>query len=247
MAWPTLGSISSYVWPSWGSTQPLPPAIQVAVVESLAQANPSVSATQSAPDPLDTTPRSPPAASPEVLAHVQTDTRSKVDIQSDEWYKYNKYILGGASIIGFGSLIYTIRERTKGRLQIPLDELLNRDPTARAANPKLAAYMFAGRAFGTATLLMLTGTCALTMGVASWMQVNSLKEFSEKAKAKSRELFPKLYQSNRDDGKFDQAAHEFLTELREDFRREREGEGYQQTEASTIISKHVKDKLGLKS
>lgn len=85
-----------------------------------------------------------------------------------------RYILGAASIAAFSSMIYTIRQRTKGKMKIPLQELLD-NPAAAAANPKLAAYMFAGRAFGTATVLVVTGTVGLAMTVASVMGINNVR------------------------------------------------------------------------
>jgi hypothetical protein len=65
-------------------------------------------------------------------------------------------------------------------MDIPLAELLE-SPEARAANPKLAAYMFAGRAFILGTGLAVTGTLAITMGVASAMGVNNVRRLIKMA------------------------------------------------------------------
>ena len=59
-------------------------------------------------------------------------------------------------------------------MRIPLQELID-NPIAAAANPKLAAYAFAGRAFATATVLVASGGLMLTMGVASILQVDNVR------------------------------------------------------------------------
>ncbi|KAI8850762.1 hypothetical protein BC829DRAFT_488479 [Chytridium lagenaria] len=132
--------------------------------------------------------------------------------------KYNKYIIGAASLTAFSTLVYTIRQRTRGRMQIPINELLNNSPQMRAANPKLAAYMFAGRAFFIGTGLVATGAVTLSMGVAAVMGVNNLQEFSHKVRQFTHSKFPQLkgnYPSDHDEV-IDDAAYEFLKEYRDE-------------------------------
>ncbi|KAJ3099762.1 hypothetical protein HDU97_002788 [Phlyctochytrium planicorne] len=160
---------------------------------------------------------------------------------STDLHKYNKYIIGAASLTAFSTMLYTIQQRTKGRMQIPINELLNNNPQARAANPKLAAYMFAGRAFVIGTGLMLTGTIALGMGVATVMQVNTLQEFSQKLTSYTRSRFPGLkgnYPADHDEV-IDDAAYEFLKEFRDEARKE-EREGPMQ---DNVTTKTVKEAL----
>ncbi|KAJ3092066.1 hypothetical protein HK102_011131 [Quaeritorhiza haematococci] len=131
--------------------------------------------------------------------------------------KYNKYVLGAASLGSFAAMVYTIRQRTKGRMRVPLQELLE-NPTLAAQNPKLTAYMYAGRAFMTATFLTVTGTLALGMGIASVMGVNNLKEFSQTARSWSTSQFPQLNASagvsqGEDGERFDEPTREFLQEI----------------------------------
>ncbi|KAJ3041657.1 hypothetical protein HDV00_008934 [Rhizophlyctis rosea] len=158
-------------------------------------------------------------------------------------HKYNKYILGAASVTAFGSMIYTIRQRTKGNMKLPLSELLE-NPAAAAANPKLTAYVFAGRAFTTATTLVLTGTLALGMGVASVMGVNNLQEFSSKMREYASTAFPKLRGAPEDhDQKFDNDYYEFLKEVASDEeRREKDGD-WQESRMHSIIGERVREPL----
>ncbi|KAJ3053218.1 hypothetical protein HK097_004770 [Rhizophlyctis rosea] len=159
-------------------------------------------------------------------------------------HKYNKYIIGAASVGAFGSMIYTIRQRTKGKMKMPLAELLE-NPQAAAANPKLTAYIFAGRAFTTATLLVLTGTLGLGMGVASIMGVNNLREFSVKMRQYASTAFPKLRGAPEDhDSKFDQDTYDFLKEVSADAEREeREGE-WTENHSHAIIGGRVRGAMG---
>ncbi|KAJ3185037.1 hypothetical protein HDU87_002603 [Geranomyces variabilis] len=133
-------------------------------------------------------------------------------------------------------------------MAVPLQDLLA-TPAGRAANPKLAAYMFAGRAFGTATVLVLTGTLGASMAVASVLGVNNLKEFSTLMQEFTAARFPALKRSAADDddasgSKFDKDVYEFLKEVSADAEREeREGE-WAETPAHQIIGQRVRHEIG---
>ncbi|KAJ3148758.1 hypothetical protein HDU89_004608 [Geranomyces variabilis] len=131
-------------------------------------------------------------------------------------------------------------------MAIPLQDLLA-TPQGRAANPKLAAYMFAGRAFGTATVLVLTGTLGASMAVASVLGVNNLKEFSTLMQEFTAARFPALKRSTEADAtdtKFDKDVYEFLKEVSADAEREeREGE-WAETPAHQIIGQRVRHEIG---
>ncbi|TPX37070.1 hypothetical protein SmJEL517_g00936 [Synchytrium microbalum] len=143
----------------------------------------------------------------------------------DGFAPYNKYIVGGASLTAFCTMLYTVRMQTKGKMRMPLQELLD-NPIAAAANPKLAAYAFAGRAFATASVLVGSGTLAFTMGLASLMGVNSLKEFSTKLRSLATENLPVLRGSTHEaessgDSVMDKDTYEFLKEVQDDMRNDR--------------------------
>ncbi|KAJ1563023.1 hypothetical protein HK405_004060 [Cladochytrium tenue] len=132
-------------------------------------------------------------------------------------------------------------------MQLKIVELFE-DPAVRAANPKLAAYLFAGRAFMIGSGLAITGSLAATMAVAMAMKVNTLKEFSTKARELAVQRFPALrgnYTSEDDNGT-DEGSSQFLKELREEIARE-EAEGAQEfPEGSvhSIIRDRVRFELG---
>ncbi|RKO90930.1 hypothetical protein BDK51DRAFT_25803 [Blyttiomyces helicus] len=226
---------SSWFRPS-NPTNPslLPPAVKVAVVV------PEPAPVVLLPDPapvvvaaLEPTPSS-------VVLAVERQIATEQD-WTNAWY--NKYIVGAASLTAFGSLIYTIRQRTTGKMKMPLEELMT-NPAAAAANPKLAAYMFAGRAFGTATILVATGTMALTMGVASLMGVNNLREFSTKMReltssTRLRRTDPMLTGDQKEP--FDNDVYELLKEVSADAAQDPVPETETQARLSGIVRKTLGD------
>ncbi|KAJ3019089.1 hypothetical protein HKX48_002395 [Thoreauomyces humboldtii] len=155
-----------------------------------------------------------------------------------------KYILGLASLSAFGALMYTIRQRTRGRMAVPLAAFLE-SPEARAANPKLAAYMYAGRAFGTATVLVLTGTVGASMAVASVMQVNNLRDFSLRMREIMASYFPNLKRSDDvAEEKFDPDAYAFLKEVADDVEAEERDGKWRESASHQIIGNRVRNELG---
>ncbi|KAI8823964.1 uncharacterized protein EV422DRAFT_617713 [Fimicolochytrium jonesii] len=164
--------------------------------------------------------------------------------QTSDYTKYNKYIIGTAAIGSFSTLLYTVHQRTKGRMRVPLQEFLD-NPAARAANPKLAAYVFAGRAFGTATVLVVTGTVGLTMAVASIMGVNNMREFSFRMRDIMASTFPQLKRSDENaDIKFDADTYEFLKEVSADAEREEREGAWRESSSHAIIGGRVRNELG---
>jgi hypothetical protein len=86
---------------------------------------------------------------------------------------------------------YTVNRQTKGLLKPHLQALIN-NPDAARQNPKLASYMFAGRAFFLGTGFMAAGTALVISGLSWWTGANSLKEFAELATRWSQDKFPFL-------------------------------------------------------
>ncbi|KAJ3404651.1 hypothetical protein HDV05_007046 [Chytridiales sp. JEL 0842] len=159
--------------------------------------------------------------------------------------QYVKYVIGAASLTAFTAMIVTIQQRTKGRMKIPMSELID-NPQARAANPKLAAYAFAGRAFFYSTGLVATGTLALTMGVAAYMGVDNLKDFSSKSREWSLKTFPSLkgkYEQDHDEV-VDDAAYEFMKEVQKEMKREEEEGPYKENDFNQHIRSKLKKELG---
>lgn len=89
----------------------------------------------------------------------------------DTLNRYNRHILAFASVAAFGTLSYTVFKKTKVPT-VSVHEILNSPHPFK--DPRVTAYMYAGRAFGTATMLCLTGAGALTFGVAHFMGINSV-------------------------------------------------------------------------
>ncbi|KAI9014989.1 hypothetical protein BC832DRAFT_589461 [Gaertneriomyces semiglobifer] len=163
---------------------------------------------------------------------------------STDFSQYSKYIIGAASLTAFGSMLYTARRRTRGEIKMPLQELFS-NPAAAAANPKLTAYIFAGRAFTTATLITVTGFIGVTMAVASALQVNNLKEFSVRMREIVTTRFPQLRGADPDaDSKFDPAYHEFLQFVSDDAAKEEEEGAWKENAGHAIIGNRVRHELG---
>ncbi|KAJ3094287.1 hypothetical protein HK100_006203 [Physocladia obscura] len=109
-------------------------------------------------------------------------------------------------------------------MESPIARLME-SQEARQADPKLAAYAFAGRAFFTGTALTFSAALSLSAATAAALDVGSvllnnseLKEFSDKMKSVSNSTMPSLkgkYDENADDST-DEAANEFLRALKED-------------------------------
>ncbi|TPX45827.1 hypothetical protein CcCBS67573_g10346 [Chytriomyces confervae] len=130
-------------------------------------------------------------------------------------YAKTAVALGSAAV--FGGILLRMRMRSKGQMELPMARLMMESASARAADPKLAAYMFAGRAFFTGTALTLSASLAMTMGVAAALD---LKEFSQKMKSLSKgSVLNGKYSENHDD-EVDDAEYEFLLAFRDEAERE---------------------------
>ncbi|KAJ3020318.1 UNVERIFIED_CONTAM: hypothetical protein HDU68_010241 [Siphonaria sp. JEL0065] len=147
-----------------------------------------------------------------------------VEEQQSNVARYGKMALGLASAAAFGGILFTMNMRSKGKMELPLAKLMETSHAARQADPKLAAYMFAGRAFFTGTALTLSGSLAVTMAVATALDVNSLKDFSLKMKSLSNSSIPgmKGAYSDNHDNEVDDAAYEFALAWKEEVRKEEE-------------------------
>ncbi|KAJ3068723.1 hypothetical protein HDU98_008144 [Podochytrium sp. JEL0797] len=111
-------------------------------------------------------------------------------------------------------------------MEIPIVKLMESSHAAREADPKLAAYLFAGRAFFTATTLTFSGALAMSMAAATALDANSLPEFAQKMKSLSNRQMPGLkgnYGENHESD-FDEGVYEFALELKEEMRLEEEGQ-----------------------
>ncbi|KAJ3297010.1 hypothetical protein HK104_000979 [Borealophlyctis nickersoniae] len=140
-------------------------------------------------------------------------------------------------------MLYNIRQRSKGKMKIELAELME-DRAAAAANPKLAAYIFAGRSFTTATWLVATGSLAAGMGIACLMGVNNLKEFSGKMREYAQAVLPFLRRTDAtSDARFDPDTVEFLREVAADLKREREEGPWRETGGHAIIGQGLRNTL----
>ncbi|KAI8841431.1 hypothetical protein BJ741DRAFT_705575 [Chytriomyces cf. hyalinus JEL632] len=157
-------------------------------------------------------------------------------------YAKTAVALGSAAV--FGGILLRMRMRSKGQMELPMARLMMESASARAADPKLAAYMFAGRAFFTGTALTLSASLAMTMGVAAALDVNSLKEFSQKMKSLSKgSVLNGKYSENHDD-EVDDAEYEFLLAFRDEAEREQREGPYQESKYHKEITSRLKEQLG---
>ncbi|KAJ3294351.1 hypothetical protein HDU79_011123 [Rhizoclosmatium sp. JEL0117] len=153
--------------------------------------------------------------------------------------------LGSAAV--FGGILFTMKMRSQGKMELPIAKLMETSHAARAADPKLAAYLFAGRAFMTGTALTLSASLAVTMAVAAALDVNNLKEFSYKMKLLSNNGMPSLkgQYSDNHDNEVDDAAYEFALAWKEELRKEaEEGSGFKDNRYHQEIRARVKKELG---
>ncbi|ORY46324.1 hypothetical protein BCR33DRAFT_849077 [Rhizoclosmatium globosum] len=144
--------------------------------------------------------------------------------------------LGSAAV--FGGILFTMKMRSQGKMELPIAKLMETSHAARAADPKLAAYLFAGRAFMTGTALTLSASLAVTM---------ALKEFSYKMKLLSNNGMPSLkgQYSDNHDNEVDDAAYEFALAWKEELRKEaEEGSGFKDNRYHQEIRARVKKELG---
>ncbi|KAJ3059321.1 hypothetical protein HDU99_006389 [Rhizoclosmatium hyalinum] len=74
----------------------------------------------------------------------------------------------------YSGILFTMKMRSQGKMELPIAKLMETSHAARAADPKLAAYLFAGRAFMTGTALTLSASLAVTMAVAAALDVNNV-------------------------------------------------------------------------
>ena len=105
-----------------------------------------------------------PSSNNTIVTNASPETPTSA-LTADSLERYRKYtapFLALSSLAAFSSLIYTIRRRTK--VTPPSVSAILNSPMR---DPRLTAYMFAGRAFGTATLLSFSGA-ALGVGLTAW-------------------------------------------------------------------------------
>ncbi|KAJ3183207.1 hypothetical protein HDU85_002233 [Gaertneriomyces sp. JEL0708] len=225
----TSPATSSPIPPQPTSTSPTTAHVTSQITDKGARPTLFVHATEIEPtvDALVSTTNTLSSASSPDTTNEPTTSPATTDFR-----QYNKYFIGAASLTAFGSMIYTIRRETKkAELKMPPQDLVV-NPAAGAANPKLTGYLFAGRALATATLITVTGFVGITMAMASAMQVNSIKEFSDRMREIISTRFPQLRVADPDaDSKFDPAYHEFLKFMSNDAaKEEEEGAGKENAE-----------------
>lgn len=141
--------------------------------------------------------------------------------KNDPLEPYYGYILAGISSSAFGSLVYTVFRQLRGTQHaIQFNDFLHAPISDTFRDPKVAAYIMAGKAFGVASLLCLTGTAALYFGVSVALGVkqpsqlpNKLASLLNSPKAKSS-----VNESN-DERYLDAEARELLQQIQKQFER----------------------------
>jgi broad specificity phosphatase PhoE len=105
-------------------------------------------------------------------------------------------------------------------------------------HPKAAAYIFAGQAFGTATVLVACSGFTLAMLLSMMMDVRNLEEFHIKMTNWAQTTFPDLHASKdyEDDNSHLELVKEWIAAL---------DEPLSESEHAQQISKRLKRGLGL--
>jgi hypothetical protein len=105
-------------------------------------------------------------------------------------------------------------------------------------HPKAAAYIFAGQAFGTATVLVACGGFTLAMLISMMMDVRDMGEFHTKMTSWAQKTFPDLHASKdyEDDNSHLELVKEWIAAL---------DEPQLESENTQHISKRLKRGLGL--
>lgn len=100
-------------------------------------------------------------------------------------------------------------------------------------NPKAAAYIFAGQAFGTATVLVACSGFTLAMLISMMMDVSNMSEFHHKMTSWAQTTFPDLHAS-KDYEEDKESTLEFVREWIA---------ALDEPEVESESSKHVSSKL----
>ncbi|KAL5038631.1 hypothetical protein RTP6_005907 [Batrachochytrium dendrobatidis] len=171
--------------------------------------------------------------------------------------QYKKPVVGLLALVGLGFMIRTVRRRagkcicaTPHEIQSNLVFLLanNRlfDQTIAqnsVLNPRHGAYIFAIQTFTTATTLVGCAAVAISMTVASVMNVNSFQEFSVAIRSFTQEKVPWLQVSGDEDSPENiQSTKEFMEELAREY--EIDEEGYKETPTNLFLKSIVKKEMG---
>lgn len=150
-------------------------------------------------------------------------------------------VLGISSIVAATTLAWTVSRKSKSNyiyLYVETIALMN-NSIFSLKNPKAAAYIFAGQAFGTATVLVACGGFTLAVLVSMMMDVSNMGEFHHKMTSWAHTAFPKLHASKD----YDEDKESTLEFVREWISALDEPE--QETETSKHVSKQLKRGLGL--
>jgi hypothetical protein len=105
-------------------------------------------------------------------------------------------------------------------------------------HPKAAAYIFAGQAFGTATVLVACSGFTLAMLISMTMDVGNMQEFHHKMTRWAQTTFPQMHASAdfEDDDSHLEFVKEWIAAL---------DEPLSESETTSKISKKLRKGLGL--
>ncbi|KAH6563954.1 hypothetical protein BASA50_000547 [Batrachochytrium salamandrivorans] len=163
---------------------------------------------------------------------------SEQDPQESVLRHYKKAIVGAAALVGVGLMISTVRRRAAN------NRLFDQTVADHSRlHPRSGAYAFAIQTFLTSTTLVGCGALAISMGVASAMNVNSFQEFSIAMRDMTRRKYPWLQVSGDQDSPENiQSTTEFMEELVREM--EMDDEGYQETPTSKFMHQKIKTEMG---
>ncbi|EGF80806.1 hypothetical protein BATDEDRAFT_88453 [Batrachochytrium dendrobatidis JAM81] len=152
--------------------------------------------------------------------------------------QYKKPVVGLLALVGLGFMIRTVRRRAaNNRL---FDQTIAQNSVL---NPRHGAYIFAIQTFTTATTLVGCAAVAISMTVASVMNVNSFQEFSVAIRSFTQEKVPWLQVSGDEDSPENiQSTKEFMEELAREY--EIDEEGYKETPTNLFLKSIVKKEMG---
>jgi hypothetical protein len=159
-----------------------------------------------------------------------------MDMDTEEVKKtlkqYKQPIVTGLVAVGFASMIFSIRRKTRGTRDFGYQKIMN--TPGIQGNGRYASYIWAFRAFMLSTSIVGLGSIGIGFGVSHYFGVSSLKEFSQVFPVWVKQTFPALVVENPDTD--DKALDDFMKE----WNSESEKEEYKESAFSTVVGESVR-------
>ncbi|KAL2919321.1 hypothetical protein HK105_200964 [Polyrhizophydium stewartii] len=171
----------------------------------------------------------------------QNAGQTSADSVVDAMRPYKKAVVGISAVVAFVCMAATVRKRAgNGRLFEQATQ------HGRGVSPRVGAYIFATQTFIAASTLVGSGALAISMGVATALNVNSIQEFSDVVREKVHQRFPELRRSSDENSPENiQSTKDFFSELAYELEKEEKEGPWSESAAHSIIGSRVRHELGL--